>query len=124
METLKILATKYTPSVELNSDGEMTIRGKSLLEDPLLFYNPIMESIKRCNSKKFTFTFQLEYMNTSSSKVILSLLNTIKDFYNRNNVIIKWYYDSDDEDMLDIGKDYESIICMPIDFFELCQEED
>ena len=124
METLKIEATKYTPKVELTSNGEMTIRGRSIIEDPQLFYTPIIETIKRCKSKTFTLIIQLEYMNTSSSKVILNLLNTIKEYYNRNNVIIKWFYDSDDEDMLDIGRDYESIICIPIDFFELYVEED
>ncbi len=124
MENLKIEATKYSPMVELTSEGEMTIRGRSIIEDPQLFYNPIIERIKRCKSKTFTLTIQLEYMNTSSSKVMLNLLNTIKDYYNRNNVIVKWFYDSDDEDMLEIGRDYESIICIPIDFYELCEEEE
>jgi len=124
MENLKIEATKYSPSMELTSEGVMTIRGRSIIEDPQLFYTPIVESIKCCKSKKFTLTFQLEYMNTSSSKVILNLLKTVKECYNRNDIIIKWFYDSDDEDMLDIGRDYESIICIPVDFYELCEDED
>ena len=122
METLKIEATKFSPKVELTADGEMSIRGRSIMEDPYLFYAHIIQSIKDCKSKSFTLEMRLEYMNTSSSKVILNLLKTIKETYNSTNVFIRWYYEADDEDMLDIGRDFESLISIPIDFYELCEE--
>lgn len=124
METLKIEATKCSPKVELTPEGIMTIRGRSITEDPISFYAPVFEWIRNCKSKKFTIDIQLEYMNTSSSKVILNLLYAIKDCYNRNNIFIKWYYESDDEDMHDLGQDFESLLCIPIDFYELCEEEE
>ena len=29
------------------------------------------------------------------------------------NVVIEWYYENDDEDMLEAGEDYEAIIRVP-----------
>ncbi len=123
MKTIKIDEAKFSPRVEFNSNGEMIICGRSIMEDPSVFYNPIIESIKNCQSKTFTLEFRLDYMNTSSSKVLLNLMLAIKERFNNNHVFIKWYYDSDDEDILEIGRDFESIICIPIDFYELCEDE-
>ena len=121
MKLMKIEATKYSPGVELNSEGEMIIHGRSIQEDPIAFYKPIIEWIKNCPSKTFTLEIRLEYMNTSSTKVLLDFIKSVKEKYNSSEVFIKWYYESDDDDMLELGKDFESIICIPIDFYELCE---
>jgi hypothetical protein len=118
MEQTFIEATKYTPRVELNSEGKMVIQGRSIIEDPLLFYTPVIDWVKNCLSKKFTLEIRLEYVNTSSSKLILILLKTIKEYYPIADVYIKWYYESDDEEMLEMGKNYEALIHIPIDFYE------
>ncbi len=123
METLKIDATKYSPRVEMTLNGEMSITGKSLIEDPFKFYSPIIELIKKNKSRKFKLDIHLEYMNTASSKLILMLLSTVKDYYNSTDVFIRWFYETGDEDMHDIGLDYESIVALPIDLVELCEEE-
>lgn len=124
MEYLRLEADKSTPFVELTPNGEMIIRGRSIPEDPIAFYNPIIQMIPKCNSKTFTLEIHLDYMNTSSSKSILTLLETVKENFNSTNITIKWVYESDDDDMLEIGKDYESIIHLPIDFYELQVDED
>lgn len=118
MKHIIIEATKYSPSVELIPDGEMIIQGRSILEDPTAFYNPIISWIKNCSGKVFTLEARIEYMNTSSSKMVFTLLEAIKENNNFKEVYIKWFYEEDDEDMFEIGKDYESIIHIPIDFYE------
>lgn len=113
-----IEATKNSPMVELNPEGIMIIQGRSIIEDTISFYNPIIDWVKQCSSKKFTLEVRLEYMNTSSSKQVFTILKTIKDNFSVKDVYIKWYYEEDDEDMLDTGKDFESLIRIPIDFYE------
>ena len=117
MTQLNIKATKNTPMVNLNPEGKMIIQGRSIIEDTFTFYNPIIEWVKNCSSKKFTLEVRMEYMNTSSSKQVFTLLKSIKENYNIKDVYIKWYYESDDEDMLEMGKDYESMVHIPIDFY-------
>lgn len=118
MKQVIIEATKNTPKVELNPEGGIIIQGRSIIEDTVSFYNPIIEWVKECSSKKFTLEIRMEYMNTSSSKQVFTLLKAIKENYNIKDVYIKWYYEVDDEDMLEMGKDYESLIRIPIDFYE------
>jgi len=36
-------------------------------------------------------------------------------------VVINWYYEKDDEDMLEAGEDYESIIRVPFKMVENCR---
>lgn len=121
MKDLKIEGTKFSPKVNLSADGELTISGRSIMEDPIVFYKPVIEALKQCQAKKFTLEIRLEYMNTSSTKVLLDLMRTIKDHFNTSNTFINWYYESDDEDMFDIGKDFESLLSIPIDFYEMCE---
>ena len=38
---------------------------------------------------------------------------------NKYDVQINWYYEEDDEDMLEAGEDYESIIRVPFKMIEI-----
>jgi hypothetical protein len=105
--------------VELNPEGILILKGRSIVDDPTAFYNPILEWISNCKSKSFTFEMRLEYMNTGSYKMMFNILTSIKDHYNITNILIKWYYDHDDKDMLETGREIESIIHLPIDFYEI-----
>jgi len=120
---MKINATKNTPFVELSPEGLMIIQGRSIMDDPTTFFAPILHWISECKAPIFTLEVRMEYMNTSSSKLILYLLKTIKEYYNTRNIFVKWYYESDDEDMLDMGKDFEAITRIPIDFYEMQVDE-
>ncbi len=39
----------------------------------------------------------------------------------KSEVIINWYYEEDDEDMLEAGEDYESIIRVPFKMIEIVE---
>jgi len=68
---------------------------------------------------KTTVEVKLEYFNTSSSKCILDVFKKLEIIHKaRNDVEIKWYYEEDDEDMLEAGEDYESIIRVPFEMIE------
>ena len=43
---------------------------------------------------------QLEYFNTSSSKCLLDLFKKLEAL---DSLSVHWYFDSDDEDMLEAG---------------------
>jgi hypothetical protein len=63
---------------------------------------------------------QLEYFNTSSSKCILDVFKKLEAIYKSGNeVVINWYYEEDDEDMLEAGEDYQSIIKIPFKMVEI-----
>ena len=60
---------------------------------------------------------QLEYFNTSSSKCILDLFKKLEAI--NKAITIHWYYEVDDEDMLEAGEDYEAIINIPFKMIEV-----
>lgn len=122
--TAKIIeGTKVSPKVELNPTGNLTIQGRSIVEDTVAFYKPIIEWADELECREMTVSVKLEYMNTSSSKQLLTVLKTIATNPRISSLYVKWYYEADDEDMLDMGQDYESILHVPFDFYELSVEE-
>ncbi|HEY9009027.1 DUF1987 domain-containing protein [Ohtaekwangia sp.] len=122
MDILQITGTDDTPSVTLNkADGVFELSGRSLPEDALAFYDPVFKWLKAyANEPNATteFTFKLDYFNTASSKVILDLLQFLK---NINGIRIVWYAEDDDEEILDAGKEYSEQVDVPFEFRTLAQ---
>ncbi len=124
MESISIEGTPKTPTVNFNSDtGVIEIKGRSIPENSIEFYRPLVEWLEeygKTPSKLTTVNIQLEYFNTSSSKCILDVFKKLEAIKKaKNDVIINWYYEEDDEDMLEAGEDYESIIRIPFKMIEV-----
>jgi hypothetical protein len=69
---------------------------------------------------KTEVNIKLEYFNTSSSKCILDVfkkLETVKG----TDMTINWFYEEDDEDMLEAGEDYQAIISIPFKMIEVAE---
>jgi hypothetical protein len=126
MESLSIEGTNKTPNVYLDpKSGVIEIKGRSIPENSIEFYRPIVEWLDeyaKNPNKKTTVNVQLEYFNTSSSKCILDIFKKLESLKKaRNEVVINWYYEEDDEDMLESGEDYESIIRVPFKMIEIVE---
>ena len=124
MDPILYEGTQKTPSVRLDSEkGVIEIKGKSIPENSIEFYKPLVEWLdeyaKDPNSKT-QVNIQLEYFNTSSSKCILDVFKKLEEVQKDDNeVIINWYYEEDDEDMLEAGEDYQSILKIPFKMIEI-----
>lgn len=119
MKTLFIEATEDSPKVFLDPfKGQMFIGGRSYFEDPVSFYDDIVDWLRRymmSPQPKNTVEFEFEYFNSSSELMIVRLLGELnKYFIMGHNFEIIWRYDSNDEDMADIGEDFSNIFDIPI----------
>ena len=124
MEPINIEGTPKTPSVKFDREsGVMEIKGRSIPENSIEFYKPLvdwLEDYAKSPLKRTQVDVQLEYFNTSSSKCILDVFKKLEAIHKaKNEVIINWYYEEDDEDMLEAGEDYESIIRVPFKMIEI-----
>jgi hypothetical protein len=126
METLTIPGTPKTPTVDMNVDsGVIEIKGRSIPENSIDFYRPVVEWLEKYAESPAPETkvnIQLEYFNTSSSKCILDVFKKLEQVYKKNGdkgVSISWFYEEDDEDMLEAGEDYQSILKIPFKMVEL-----
>jgi hypothetical protein len=119
MDNLNIEKTTQTPKVIFDAQkGTLVISGRSLPEDSSKFYHPLFKWLDNYfeNPQIKTFTkFELDYFNTSSAKAIFSLLMKLeKAHYSGHPVSVEWFYDSDDEDMFELGDEYRGLFKMPI----------
>jgi hypothetical protein len=124
MEPLLIEGTPKTPSIRFESDqGLVEIKGRSIPENSIEFYKPLVDWLEKYSETPGPLTkvnIQLEYFNTSSSKCILDVFKKLEAIHKaKHEVIINWYYEEDDEDMLEAGEDYESIIRVPFKMIEI-----
>ena len=126
MEPISFEGTPKTPTVNFNADnGIVEIKGRSIPENSIEFYKPLVDWLENYKENAQPMTkviIQLEYFNTSSSKCILDVFKKLEAIHKaKNPVEIHWYYEEDDEDMLEAGEDYESIIRVPFKMVEIVE---
>jgi len=115
---------EQTPLVHFKTNGELKIEGMSYPENPMKFYGQVIDWIKGLkaeNLPKIEMTVRLDYFNTSTSKLVLYIFKLLENIYitSKNDVRIIWYYNNNDEDMIESGKDYSSLIDIPFELKEL-----
>ena len=120
MEVIKIVGTDDTPSVTLDVANEIfEISGRSLPEDVAVFYEPILDWIDRYSEEatgKTIFNFKLVYFNTASSKMILDILLKLEEMHEAGkDVLVRWHYPEDDEDMEEACEEYSDIVDVPFE---------
>lgn len=120
METIKLQGTDDTPSVILDKEnGIFEFSGRSLPEDVNAFYEPILDWLSDYSEEandQTVVTFKLVYFNTASSKLILDILLKFEEIGEAGSeVLIKWYYPDDDEDMEEAGEEYSEIVEIPFE---------
>lgn len=106
-----INASSITPAINLIPEKKyLIIKGRSCPENALNFYTQVYHSIDSYIStgqNELKVFFNLEYFNTSSAKCIFDLFKKLDVNSTMGvNVIVNWYYEEGDDDMLETGEDY------------------
>jgi hypothetical protein len=126
MEPIIIEGTPKTPSIKFDEkEGIFEIKGRSIPENSVEFYKPLnewLDNYMQVPLDKTVVNIRLEYFNTSSSKCILDVFKRLEAIHRtKHDVEINWYYEEDDEDMLEAGEDYDSIIKVPFKMIEIVE---
>jgi len=121
MDNLKIDKTKYTMEIDFNKDtGILEMAGSSYPENALDFFGPILDWIKTYITqikKPMELNIRLNYLNTSSTKCILDIFETLEQYFKAGGAVkINWYYAEDDEDIMETGEELGEDFDFPIDF--------
>ena len=120
MDDISLVASTKTPSVKFNTNGHLELRGRSIPENSLDFYKPLLEWVDHYSKQAMPETvvqIQLDYFNTASSKCLLDLFRRLENI--NSKVSIHWFYEQDDENMLEAGEDYEAIVNVPFKMIEV-----
>jgi hypothetical protein len=110
--------TKGSPGISFTPDDSLLrIGGRSIPENPESVYRPLYnwvdEYFKGDGSLKVEII--LEYINSGSSKHLLEVLRQLKDYReNGRELSITWFYEEDDESILELGEYYRDASGIPV----------
>lgn len=120
MEALDIRATNDTPKVLLDPENDIfEISGRSLPEDVVSFYQPVLDWLEEYKESPNDFTefvFKYIYFNTATSKLVQDILIKLEELHEGGGKVqVIWFYEEDDEDMLDLGEEFSENVDIPFD---------
>jgi hypothetical protein len=120
MEALDIRATNDTPKVLLDPENNIfEISGRSLPEDVVSFYQPVLDWLDEYKSEplgSMEFVFKYVYFNTATSKLVMDILIRLEEIKNAGKEVqVMWFYEQDDEDMLDLGEEFSENVDVPFE---------
>ncbi len=132
MKKLIIEQTSNSPKVILDPENrKFEISGESRPENVNELYMPILEWFDKFdmelsedkyfdNKDQFEFNFNFEYFNSISAKFILDIFKKIGKLRTKEDaILVKWHYEKDDEDMLEVGKEMSRLVRYPFDYIKL-----
>ena len=122
MEALTLESTKKTPMVMLDPAGKMRIGGRSIPEDASKFFDEILNWILEyvnAPQDQTVIDIELEYFNSGSAKFVMQILRELSELiHNGKELKVNWYYEEGDDDILERGEYYASILDLDINFIE------
>ncbi|MBN2215376.1 MAG: DUF1987 domain-containing protein [Bacteroidales bacterium] len=114
MKAFKAEATEFTPKIYFDPDNlPFIIAGVSRPENANEFYEPVIDWLRLYKENPLIETdidFQFDYFNTSSLKYFLIILSQFKEIVDSGKKVrISWYYDEEDDSMLEAGRNLEEL---------------
>jgi hypothetical protein len=91
--------------------------GRSIPENPELIFRRLDNWITLHfeKSSALDIKFQLEYINSGSSKYLYEILKRLTAFSRSGmRIDMKWFYEEDDEAMLELGEHYRDTAGIPL----------
>lgn len=127
MRELYIEKTKSTPEVRFDpNNNKLIIDGQSYPENAFKFYEPIFNWLDEYLSNAgqevmLEIYYYMPYVNTSSSKCVMMLLEKLENAYQKGQkVAIRWYYDEENEMALECAEEFKEDLSLP---FYICPAE-
>lgn len=119
MDNYTLKSSPKTPLLKFDaSSGVFEISGRSIPENSIDFYKPLLnwidEYVKQPNDST-TLSVKLEYFNTSSSKCLVELFRKLENIVGQSKIKVEWYYEEEDEDMMESGQDFQHILKIPLE---------
>ncbi len=119
MQNLNIKATPK--SFEVNCEnGFIEIKGCSIINDPKIFFKPLQTWITEyfMGSPADTIvSLKIDYIDSASTKFIFEILKSFEVLINQQkSVMVLWYYDVNDPEILEIGEILAGRLQVPFNF--------
>jgi hypothetical protein len=121
MQNLIIKATPKSFEVNCQS-GFIEIKGCSIVNDPKVFFKPVQNWINaylKNPPESTVIDLKIEYIDSASTKNILEILQLLEKIkINNKSVLLNWYYDDNDPEILEIGEILSGRSKIPFKFIQ------
>ncbi len=113
MPILNILETKSTPYINFDDERNvLEIKGESYPENTVIFYAQVFswldEYLVGVSGKTVTVNLQINYFNSSSSKVLMDFFDRLEDSAAKGtHIAINWSYHEENDMALEYGEDFQ-----------------
>lgn len=129
IDPLIIDKTSKTPGIIFDpGNNRFEISGRSLPENVVKTYEPVLHWIDNNIGKisgDIEFIFKVDYLNSASAKMISLILSKLEEFYKSGIPIeVKWYYNTDDDDIQSEGEIYSKLKKIPIKLIGVDDNDD
>ncbi len=130
MKYLRIESTKFTPGIVLDPVNKVfEFYGFSLPENATEFYEPVLYwlnqyKIELLNNPpgdtELNVFFKMIYYNSSSLRLLVDIFHIFSDINQKgHSVNLNWYYDGEDPQMAEAGKELGDISKIPVKVLEI-----
>ncbi len=112
MDNLEIIASKSSPEIMFDaSNYTLSLVGESYPENTSQFYERVYKWVDDCidelDDQKMVLNIELIYFNSSSSKVLMDIFDTLEDASDDGkNIVVNWIYDADNDAALEYGEEF------------------
>ena len=108
MQPIKYKPTGISPLVHFDSNaGVLEIKGRSIPEHPSRFFRPLLDWVEKyvnTTPRTTTVSIFMDYINSSSKRYMLELVDRLRPLQ-QQGLKVCWYYEEDDEEILQTGED-------------------
>lgn len=130
MEKLYIEETKGTPKIDFDPETNILLmKGQSYPENAFKFYEDIFKWVDEYlniieGEVLVEIKFNLPYINTSSSKCIMMLLDKLQNaFDSGKNIAVNWYYDEENDSELECAEEFREDVTIPFNLIPVAEGE-
>lgn len=117
MEALYLEQSKSTPLIDFNAESRvLKITGESYPENSFKFFEPVLEWIDNFFESinpddEVAMELTLPYINTSSSKCIMIILDKIEEAVSQDKkIIVNWYCNKDNESEIECAEEFKDFV--------------
>nr|WP_320132855.1 biofilm regulation phosphoprotein SiaC [uncultured Holophaga sp.] len=118
MENLVIPSTASSPLVDFDAaQGLLCLSGESYPENSLAFFRPVLAWVRdflASSPGRVTLELRLSYLNTSSIKALMDLLDELEEAHRTGRVVtVNWHYDQGNDRALQLAEEFREDLTLP-----------
>jgi hypothetical protein len=128
LKDLYIASTDKSPEISMNIDGMIRIGGRGLAINKTEITDNVLDWIDNYVKAPAEITyvkFYFEYLNSFTTTTVVAALKKLSQVMLKScKLKIIWYYEDDDEDIVERGEYIAAALQMPIEFVATHKGED